>query len=161
MSAAAALVSASAKDSLPILRDMLPYVIKVSEETFVGNLAQADKEQLLGTICGLFQTLFQRMEKVEVVQYADPVMNILITIFRNFGTVSEEALLACGAVAANIEHDFVVCQFRHLCCLLGCNVNGLFGNSFLFLILVWFVYTEIHGRRCPLYQRGSPWRWIL
>jgi importin subunit beta-1 len=113
MSAATALVSASARDSQSIFRELLPYIIEKTKSALgmqvVSQEETTARDQTLGQLCGLFQTLYQRMEKQDVMERTPEVMNLLLQVchLRN-GQCLEEAILTMGAVAANIEQDFVV-----------------------------------------------------
>ena len=122
MSAAAALVSASAMDSQPIFRDLLPHIIGRTKAALAMQVvAQEERdaqEQILGSLCGLFQTLYQRMDKSDVKDSTNEVMGLLIQILqvRNV-SCHEEAFFAIGAVAANIEEDFEVRRCVLFLCL--------------------------------------------
>jgi len=114
MSAAAALVSASAMDVQGIFRELLPHIIdrtKLVLNTHVISQEEKDaREQVLGSLCGLFQTLYQRMDTADVIDRTAEVMNLLMQILQvNNISCHEEAFFAVGAVAANIEESFLVC----------------------------------------------------
>ena len=124
MSAAAALVSASAMDAQPIFRELLPHIIGRMDAVLNTNaISQSDKdvrEQVLGCLCGLFQTLYQRMNKADVMPFTNQVMTLLLKVLQvNSAACHEESLLAIGAVAATVEEDFEVrvsWNFYMCCC---------------------------------------------
>lgn len=113
MSAAAQLVSGSARDVQRIFRELLPHIIQRTQAALsMQIMSQSDTDQrfqILSNLCSLFQTLYQRMEKKDVVERTQDVMNLLMQVLqiRNL-QCHEEALFAIGALAANLEMDFLV-----------------------------------------------------
>jgi importin subunit beta-1 len=125
MSAAAELIGASALDVEPIFSDLLPAIIGRMDAALKIQVISKDdrdaKEQVLGLLCGLLQTLYFRMQKEAVLQHTDSVMNLLLQVFQlQDASCLEEAFMALGAIATKLEEDFVVrplfvCLFVCIC----------------------------------------------
>jgi importin subunit beta-1 len=126
MSAAAELISASALDVQPILRDLLPAITgRMAAALRMDVLSNEDKEvkeQLLGLLCGLVTALFQKIEKADLLTHADSVMELLIQVLQvPNANCHEEAFLSIGAVASAVEEEFV----KYLQVLMPFLVSGL------------------------------------
>lgn len=131
MSAAAELITASALDVQPILRDLLPAITGRIEGALkmdvMSNEDRESKEQMLGLLSGLVTALFQRLEKHDVLPYADRVVEIVLQVLQvPNANCHEEAFLSLGAIATALEEDFTVrwrCQIRVAVCVVCCFVN--------------------------------------
>lgn len=113
MSAAAELVTASSRDVHGILKELLPTIVGRIEGALkmqcLSNDDRENKEQILGLLSGLVTALFQRLDKGDVLPHADRVMEVLLQVFQNgHANCIEEAFLAVGAIATNLEGDFTV-----------------------------------------------------
>ena len=110
------------KLSAPILKELLPDIAHRIEVTFLSEcLTNEDKEnrdQMLGLLSGLVTALFQKLGKDDVLPHADRVMTNMLQIFQNTSSnCIEEAFLAVGAIATNLEDDFAVCDHLMYACL--------------------------------------------
>lgn len=117
--AASELITASAIDVQSILRDLLPAImsrIDIACKTDVHNAEDREmKEQLLGLLIGLSTSLYQRLQKVDVLPRCDQMMNLLLQVLQvPNANCHEEALRAIGAIATALDEDFnvrCVCMF--------------------------------------------------
>jgi hypothetical protein len=111
MSAAAELVSAAARDSIPMFRDFLPAVLARTEAALQLQVVHKEdaenKEILLGLLCALITVLFQRLDAPDVLPHVDRCMTVLLQTLSQRLT-AEEALLSIGAVAGTMEVEFGV-----------------------------------------------------
>jgi len=113
MSAAAELVTASARDVQHLLRELVPVVVGRVENALrmevVSNDDGENKAQMLGLLSGLVTALFQRLGKQDVLPQVDSVMTVLLKVLQvHNSNCHEEAFLAIGAIATSLEEDFVV-----------------------------------------------------
>lgn len=113
VSAAAELVTASALDGHAILKELLPDIVLRIERALQMeclNIEDKDnKDQMLGLLSGLVTALFQKLGKNDVLPHTDRVMANMLQIFQNSNSnCLEEAFLAVGAIATNLEDDFAV-----------------------------------------------------
>jgi importin subunit beta-1 len=111
MSAASELVAASARDSLPILQELLPLVVGRIQQTLnmdnLGHESRDNKDVTLGLLAGLITVLFQRLGKEGVAGAVDSVMTCILQILQvPNANCHEEAFMAIGAIATLLEGDF-------------------------------------------------------
>lgn len=116
MSAASELITASALDVQPILRDLLPAIAGRIEGALkmeaMSNDDRETKAQMLGLLSGLVTALFQRLEKHDVIPHADRVMAVILLVLQvPNANCHEEAFLSIGAIATSLEDEFVVRAF--------------------------------------------------
>jgi importin subunit beta-1 len=112
MAAAAELISASARDVQPILRDLLPVITQRMDAAFKMEVLSSDdrenQAQQLASLSDLVMALFQRLEKVDVMPHTDRVMEMLLQVLQvPNSNCHEEAFLCVGAVATSLEQDFM------------------------------------------------------
>lgn len=113
MSAAAELVSASARDVQHILRDLLPAIVERIETALkmeiIGTDDKENRQQTLGLLSGLITALFQRLGKQDVMPHVNRVMEAMLQVLQQpNANCHEEAFLAIGAIATLLEDDFAV-----------------------------------------------------
>jgi importin subunit beta-1 len=113
MSAASELITASAVDVQPILRDLLPAITARFDTALKMDVVSNDdremKEQMLGLLAGLVTSLYQRLEKQDVVPHTDRVVAVILQVLQvPNANCHEEAFLAVGAIATALEEDFTV-----------------------------------------------------
>jgi importin subunit beta-1 len=113
MSAASELVTASALDVQPILKDLLPVIIERIESALkMDAVSSEDREsqgQVLGLLVGLITSLFQRLQRSDVVAVVDRVMSVIVLVLQvPNSTCHEEAFFSIGAIATSLEEEFTV-----------------------------------------------------
>jgi importin subunit beta-1 len=126
MEAIAILVQVSAADQKPLLVQLLPAVIdRLGQALHIQTKSKEEteqKEQLQGLLCALFQVLYQKLEKSDVILSTDPVMTLLLTVLQaQNASCHEEAFSAISAIADLLEADFAVslsCYIRRQHCKL-------------------------------------------
>ena len=138
MEAAAELIAASAKDVGGILCNLLPTINDRAQKALkmpvVSSDDQETKVQILGYMCVLYNALFQRFSKEDVIGQADRIMENLVQILMlpNAAAVHDEAFMAMGNLAMIVESDFVV-RWCFVYCFVESRINP-------FLIL--FVFAQ-------------------
>mmetsp|Transcript_9239 Transcript_9239/g.22616 ORF Transcript_9239/g.22616 Transcript_9239/m.22616 type:complete len:670 (+) Transcript_9239:1-2010(+) len=109
MSAAGAVIQASAMDVDGVFGDLLPAILARLEAALNSQaVSNDDKEfraQMIGQLAALIQTLYHRMSKEAVLPHSDRVMNALLKSL-NTRNAAEEAFMAIAAVVSNLEQDF-------------------------------------------------------
>lgn len=121
MSTVSSLVSASAIDSQLVLVELFPFIVKLTRDAVNISPVSADdkfyREQELGSLFGIIQTMYQRMDTGLVLHLTDEVMTILIEVLKDQGTIcAEDALGAIGAIASNLETEFAVRDLAAVFC---------------------------------------------
>jgi len=162
MEAIAILVQVSALDQKPMLMQFFPAVIGRMELTLREQQAQGtggsaeqkeSREQLQGLLCALFQVLYQKLDKVEVAQYTDQVMTMLLQILTvPDATCHEEVFSAISAIADLLEEDFVVSRATRL------QKNGfhfLFCLSHSVVVLFCLFFSAIHASTRAIFARRN------
>jgi importin subunit beta-1 len=107
MTAASGLVLASALDVLPILKDLLPVVVERFESALKMDSVFESHGQMLGLLMGLVNSLFQRLQRADLVAVVDRVMSVIVLALPN-STCHKEAFLLIGAIAELLEEEFTV-----------------------------------------------------
>lgn len=126
LGAAAELAGAAARDSLVILKDLLPEILQRVEtllhKEVLSSEDKKNKEEMLGLLCGMITALYQRLEQQDLIPVTDRAMNVVIQVLNlhNSGC-QEEALDSIGAVATALEDNFQK-YLQHVCPML---VEGL------------------------------------
>lgn len=100
----------SANDSLPSLREIVPFLCDKLGKTFAMQIVSADdreeQNELQGLLCGTLQVVVSKLGS-EVVPFADQLMQLFLEVFNSKNaTVHEEALMAVGALANGVERQF-------------------------------------------------------
>ena len=106
-----ALISSAAKDTWPIVSQLIPVFIKQLEGTLVSSaLSATDRErqnEVQALLCGAMQTIVQRLDEATVLTYADLCMTLFIKVQDSkSSTVNEESLMAIGALANRMGGQF-------------------------------------------------------
>ena len=106
-----ALISSAAKDTWPIVAQLIPVFIKQLENTLVSTaLSATDREkqnEVQALLCGAMQTIIQRLDEATVLTYADLCMTLFIKVLDSkSATVHEESLMAIGALANRMGQQF-------------------------------------------------------
>ncbi|KAL3923539.1 MAG: hypothetical protein SGILL_001598 [Bacillariaceae sp.] len=113
MEAIAELISVAAMDTRMILAAALPEFIG----RFETELAKADpkhmtaeqknqRDQILGLLCAVIQSLYRQLDKATVVPHTDKFMGALLKALTETSNCQEECLSAISAVADVLEADF-------------------------------------------------------
>ena len=114
MSAAGAIIQASAADVENVFSELLPAIAGRLESALafqaVTNDDKESKAQMIAQLAALIQSLYQRMSKETVLPQSDRVMSLLLQSVQ-VRNAAEEAFMTIGSVVSNLEHDFVV-SFR-------------------------------------------------
>ncbi|KAL7579807.1 hypothetical protein ACA910_021940 [Epithemia clementina (nom. ined.)] len=109
MSAASAVVGASATDVESVFGELLPAVANKLETSLAWQaMTNEDKEskaQMIGQLAALVQSLYQRMDKQAVLPLSDRVMNLLLQALQ-VRNAAEETFMAIASVISNLEQDF-------------------------------------------------------
>mmetsp|Transcript_40929 Transcript_40929/g.85225 ORF Transcript_40929/g.85225 Transcript_40929/m.85225 type:complete len:867 (-) Transcript_40929:202-2802(-) len=109
MSAACAVIQASAMDINKVFADLLPAIVQRLEAALAQQVVSNDdkefKAQLIGQLSALIQTLYQRMDKADVLPQTDRVMTCLLQAL-NVRNAADEVFMAISAVVSNLEEDF-------------------------------------------------------
>jgi hypothetical protein len=64
---------------------------------------------VLGLLVGLITSLFQRLQRSDVVAVVDRVMSVIVLVLQvPNSTCHEEAFFSIGAIATSLEEDFTV-----------------------------------------------------
>lgn len=109
MSAAAAVVGASAADVQGVFGELLPVVAhKLETSLALQAMTNDDKEskaQMIGQLSALIQSLYQRMDKMAVIPQSDRIMGLLLQALQ-VRNAAEETFMAIGSVVSNLEQDF-------------------------------------------------------
>eukprot|EP00567_Pseudictyota_dubia_P000409 CAMPEP_0197465044 /NCGR_PEP_ID=MMETSP1175-20131217/64336_1 /TAXON_ID=1003142 /ORGANISM="Triceratium dubium, Strain CCMP147" /LENGTH=870 /DNA_ID=CAMNT_0043001049 /DNA_START=88 /DNA_END=2700 /DNA_ORIENTATION=+ len=105
------LIQNSAADVRPLLVQLLPVIVDRLAQSFsIQVLTNEDKEMkegLQGLLCGLIQVLCMKLEKAELLPYADDIMTNLLQVLQSKNaTCHEEAFSATSAVVDQMEGDF-------------------------------------------------------
>jgi len=111
MEAISVLIQNSAPDCKALLIQLLPVIVDRLAQSFnMPTLTNEDREQkegLQGLLCGLIQVLSLKMDRSEVLPFADSIMtNLLQVLQTKNATCHEEAFSATSAVADQLESDF-------------------------------------------------------
>ena len=111
MSAAAAVVQASAMDVQGVFGELLPAIATRMENALtiqaVTNEDKETKAQMIGQLAALIQSLYQRMDKQAVLPQSDRVMGFLLQAL-SVRNSAEETFMAIGSVVSTLEQDFAV-----------------------------------------------------
>jgi len=105
------LVQQSAPDCRPIFVQFLPAIIERLVKSFsypvITNEDREAKEGFQSLLCGLLQVTIMKLNKEDLLPCSDLIMQNLLQILqvRN-ATAHEEAFLAIGALADNLEEAF-------------------------------------------------------
>jgi hypothetical protein len=108
--AASELVTASALDVQPILKDLLPLVLDRIESALKMNTPSSEgKGQVLGLLVDLVTALVQRLKPTDVFPMADRVMSVVVLVLQvPNSSCDEEVFFSIGAIATALETDFTV-----------------------------------------------------
>jgi importin subunit beta-1 len=108
--AASELVTASALDVQPILKDLLPVVLDRIESALKMHTTSSEgKGQVLGLLVDLVTALVQRLKPTDVLSMADRVMSVVVLVLQvPNSSCHEEVFLSIGAIATALETEFTV-----------------------------------------------------
>mmetsp|Transcript_6215 Transcript_6215/g.9298 ORF Transcript_6215/g.9298 Transcript_6215/m.9298 type:complete len:858 (-) Transcript_6215:252-2825(-) len=105
------LIQNSALDVKPIVSEFFPSILQLLSESFKMNILSNDDREnqqgLQSLLCGTIQVISQKI-KGEVRNFGDAIMSLLLKVFENkFAVAQEEAFMAVGALADEMEGDFM------------------------------------------------------
>ncbi|CAM9669741.1 unnamed protein product, partial [Discosporangium mesarthrocarpum] len=105
------LIKNSAKDMRPVVQSTLDVVLSLLERTFSMQVLTADDRDrvqgLQSLLCGNIQVICLKMES-DVAPFADRIMTMVLEVFKNKQAVAqEEAFMAAGALADQLEKRFI------------------------------------------------------
>eukprot|EP00904_Undaria_pinnatifida_P013666 jgi/Undpi1/942/HiC_scaffold_10.g04406.m1 len=144
------LIKNSARDMMEVVRSTLAVVLSHLEQSFSSQvLTVEDRDRLQGLqslLCGSLQVISIKMAK-EVVPYADRIMHILVEVFKNKQAVAqEEAFMAVGALADQMEKPFI----NYMETFLPILIQGLSNNE---EYQVCIVATGVVGDLCRALEK--------
>lgn len=100
-----ALISSSARDTIPTIVASIPAFLSALDNSF--KIEDPEEQTDLQTLlCGVLQTITNKLEE-QMKQFSNPLMQLYLRVFSSKSTtVHEEALMAVGALANAIGTDF-------------------------------------------------------
>lgn len=105
------LIQNSAADVKPLLIQLLPVIVDRLAQSFtvqvLTNEEKEQKEGMQGLLCGLIQVMSLKLEKNDIMPFADNIMTNLLQVLQSKNaTCHEEAFSATSAVVDQLEDDF-------------------------------------------------------
>ncbi|XP_073286308.1 importin subunit beta-1-like [Primulina huaijiensis] len=97
---------------LELVQVLMTELHKTLEAQKLSSDEREKQNELQGLLCGCLQVIIQKLcasepAKYAFMQYADQIMNLFLRVFASrSATVHEEAMLAIGALAYAIGHNF-------------------------------------------------------
>ena len=110
------LIKNAAKDCKPLFKELLPVILQRMHATFnMQVLSNEDRDAKMGLqalLCGVITGLVIQIDVPTVASHSDSIMECVLKIFsesngNNNSTAESEALLTIGAIADQLEQEFV------------------------------------------------------